>query len=77
MCTKTLLFALLCLLLVTVNSKTMFSGRGFETTMRSRAFPQDKTSHSEDSRSIAKNNGDVIKFLKWKSKFIDCLQKQN
>ena len=77
MSTKTLLFALLCLLLVTVNSKTMFSGRGFETTMRSRAFLHDETAHSEDSRSIGNNNGDVIKFLKWKSKFIDCLQKQN
>ena len=74
--TKTLLFAL-CLLLVavSVNSSTLLSGRGFQTTQISRGFVHDETAQNEEDRSIGKNNGDVIKFLKWKSKFMDCLEK--
>ena len=77
MCTKTLLFALLCLLLATVNSKTMFSGRGFETpTSIKRSFITNTitftTQNEDNTRSIGGNGkkSDVMNFLKWKLKFM-------
>ena len=129
MSTKTLLaLALPCHLIVAVNSATLLSGRGFETTQRSRdgsalppkkessvsfggvelndiedideykddeydekllkdleekqlqerfkkdverGFVYNETADSEDDRSIGQNNNI---FLKWKSKFLDCLE---
>ena len=80
MSTKTVLVFTLCILVVAVTSSTLFSGRGFQsqTTLRSRSFvhEEENARNTEDSsRSIGENNRDVMKFLKWKSKFLDCLEK--
>ena len=80
MSTKTVLVFTLCIVVVAVTSSTLFSGRGFQsqTTLRSRSFVhvEENARNTEDSsRSIGENNRDVMKFLKWKSKFLDCLEK--
>ena len=68
-----LLFALCCLLLVAgfADSKSLFSGRGFQTmTERSRVFiHHDEITQNEERLSIG-NNREIIKFLKWKSKIL-------
>ena len=73
MSTKPLLFALLCLLLVAgvADSKSLFSGRGFQTmTERSRVFiHHDEITQNEERLSIG-NNREIIKFLQWKSKIL-------
>ena len=64
----------LCLLLVAVNSNSLFSGRGFETpTSIKRSFITNTitfTTQNEDNRSIGGNGkkSDVMNFLKWKLK---------
>ena len=70
-----LLFALLCCLLLVAgvaDSKSLFSGRGFQTmTERSRVFihHHDEITQNEKRLSIG-NNREIIKFLKWKSKIL-------
>ena len=70
---KTLVFVL-CLLLVAVDSKSMFSGRGFQTSTSIKRSPHpEPTVQNEDNRSFRNgNNGqnpaNVMGFLKWKLK---------